>query len=143
MRISYYDWYEWANKREQLSPDADDFWAYEESWERAKVLVVELQPWLDEMSYRLLMYNLTLHYVITVPYTGLDGNINPLYRKYNIADKAGGIISSASDESSSASYHITKSLQDADFTTQDLITTPYGQYAYSILEQLDIMPTLL
>lgn len=141
--INYYDWYDWAKKRETLSPDDDAFWAYEESWERAQGLVSSLQPWLSDLNYRLLLYNAALHYVITNAYTNLDGNINPLYTKYGIADKAGGIVSSASDESSSASYHITKSLNDADFTTQDLMMTPYGQYAYSILEQLNVMPTLL
>lgn len=141
--INYEDWYAWAKKRETLSPDAEDFWAYTESWERALGLVESLQPWLSELNYRLLLYNVALHYVITNPYTNLDGEINPLYTKYGISDKSGGIVSSASDESSSATYHITKSLNDADFTTQDLIMTPYGQYAYSILEQMNVMPTLL
>lgn len=143
MAITYDDWLNWAKKRETLSPDEAEFWAYTESWERALGLVESLQPWLNELNFRLLLYNVALHYVITVPYTNLDGSINPLYSKYGIVDKQGGIVSSASDESSSASYHITKSLNDADFTTQDLLMTPYGQYAYSILEQLNVMPTLL
>lgn len=143
MAITYEDWLNWAKKRETLSPDEAEFWAYTESWERALGLVESLQPWLNELNFRLLLYNVALHYVITVPYTNLDGSINPLYSKYGIADKLGGIVSSASDESSSASYHITKSLNDADFTTQDLMMTPYGQFAYSILEQLNVMPTLL
>ena len=143
MAITYEDWLNWAKKRETLSPDEAEFWAYTESWERASGLVESLQPWLNELNFRLLLYNVALHYVITVPYTNLDGSINPLYSKYGIADKLGGIVSSASDESSSASYHITKSLNDADFTTQDLMMTPYGQFAYSILEQLNVMPTLL
>lgn len=143
MAITYEDWLNWAKKRETLSPDEAEFWAYTESWERALGLVESLQPWLNELNFKLLLYNVALHYVITVPYTNLDGSINPLYSKYGIADKQGGIVSSASDESSSASYHITKSLNDADFTTQDLMMTPYGQYAYSILEQLNVMPILL
>lgn len=143
MAITYEDWLNWAKKRETLSPDEDEFWAYTESWERALGLVESLQPWLNELNFRLLLYNVALHYVITVPYVNLDGSVNLLYSKYGIADKQGGIVSSASDESSSASYHITKSLNDADFTTQDLMMTPYGQYAYSILEQLNVMPTLL
>lgn len=141
--LTYENWFDWAKKRETLSPDDAEFYAYTEAWERAIGLVGSLQEWLSELNFKLLLYNVTLHYVCTAPYTNLDGSINPLYLKYGIADKQGGIVSSASDESSSASYHITKSLNDADFTTQDLMMTTYGQYAYSILEQLNVMPTLL
>lgn len=64
--------------------------------------------------------------------------LNPLYEKYAIASKNGGIISSASDESSSSSLHIIKSMSEGDFFMQDLVRTRYGIWVYSILESLNI-----
>ena len=53
MAITYEDWLNWAKKRETLSPDEDEFWAYTESWERALGLVESLQPWLNELNLRI------------------------------------------------------------------------------------------
>lgn len=135
-------WFNWASKREELYPNDVTFYAYEEAYDKALILLEGIDFWMTSKAYELLLFNVILHYVITNPYT-YENVTNPLYAKYGISEKREGIVSSASDESSSASYHITQSIQNADFTTQDLMATPYGQYAYSVLEQLNIMPTLL
>lgn len=136
----------WASKRETLEPNDHTYYVYEESYIKAEALLEPLRNHISSKVYPLVFNSLVLHYVITTPYEFIDeqGNTaaNPLYEKYNIAAK-GLIISSASDESSSSSMHITKSLQDGDFLMQDLMRTKYGEYVYSILEQLDVSAVLL
>lgn len=139
--MSFTKFLEWARKREQLNED-DDFFVYTEAYyEKASLLLTGLEYYLDT-SYKTLYYNLALHYIITNNYTNEDGKHSSLYNKYKI-DEKGFITSSASDESSSASIHITKSLSEGDFIMMDLIRTPYGQYVYSILEQTKVGPILL
>lgn len=113
-------------------------WVLDDASFKTHMLLQGLSGYLDGLAWQYLNFNAKLHYLITTQWED-----NPLWQKYNIASKREGIVSSASDESSSASYHITKSLNEADFTTQDLMMTPYGQYVYSILERLDVYPTLL
>ena len=129
----------WCIQREPLLQSHPlPSWVIQDAIDKSHILLDGISPWLDETMYKLLYYNARLHYIITTAYTD-----NPLYKKFNIGDKRSGIVSSASDESSSASYHIIKSLNEADFTTQDLMMTSYGLYVYQILERLDIYPTLL
>lgn len=139
--MTYKDFLAWARKRESLT-EADDFWAYEEAYNhKASILIAGLKDYL-EPHYEYVYYNAALHYVIVANFVDELGNTNPLYIKYKVADK-NFITSSASDESSSASIHTTKSLNDGDITMTDLLRTPYGEYVYSILEQLNVGPILL
>lgn len=136
----------WANKREELQPQDPSFYVYEESYVKALAMVEPLQRYIDARLYPQVLFSLTLHYIITEDYEYRDESgfmlKNPLYKKYNIGSKS-FIVSSASDESSSSSIHATKSLNEGDFTMQDLIRTKYGTYVYQILEQLDIGAVLL
>lgn len=139
--MTYKDFLLWARKREALN-EADDFWAYEEAYNRkANILIAGLQDYL-EPHYEYIYYNTALHYIIVAYFITEQGLVNPLYTKYKIADK-NFITSSVSDESSSASIQATKSLNDGDITMTDLLRTPYGEYVYSILEQLNVGPILL
>lgn len=136
----------WVNKREKIQPNDPTFYVYEESMLKAKAMLVPLREFISPSIWPLVFNNCVLHYIIVENYSFQDeeGNelINPLYQKYNIAAKA-YIVSSASDESSSSSIHVTKSLSDGDFTMQDLMRTKYGEYVYTILEQIDASAVLL
>ena len=144
----------WANRRENLNFVDSDFWAWDEAFNKAKELLNGIESYTSSKQYELLLFNAALHYCITTDFTceveikegddiRLEPLQNPLYLKYNIQENAVSFVSSASDESSSASYHITKSMQEADFLTQDLMMTPYGRYVYQILEQLSVNVVLL
>lgn len=136
----------WANKREDLQPQDPTFFVYEESYIKALAMAEPLKNYIDTRLYPQVLFSLTLHYIIVEDYEYKDDSgftmKNPLYKKYNIASKS-FIVSSASDESSSSSIHTTKSLNEGDFTMQDLIRTKYGMYVYQILEQLDVGAVLL
>lgn len=136
----------WANKREKIQPNDPTFYVYEEAILKAKAMLVPLKEFISPSIWPLVFNNCVLHYIIVENYSFQDGEdnelINPLYQKYNIAAKA-YIVSSASDESSSSSIHVTKSLSDGDFTMQDLMRTKYGEYVYTILEQIDASAVLL
>lgn len=140
----------WSRKREKVQPLDNDFYAFEDAWKKALAMIEPLKPYIENRIYKDVLFSVGLHYIICEPYffdtEDEEGNIveveNPLYKKHNIASKA-YIISSASDESSSSSIHVTKSLNDGDFIMQDLLRTRYGTWAYSILEQLDIGAVLL
>lgn len=136
----------WANKREDLQPQDPTFFVYEESYIKALAMIEPLKNYIDTRLYPQVLFSLTLHYITVEDYEYRDTSgftmRNPLYKKYNIASKS-FIVSSASDESSSSSIHATKSLNEGDFTMQDLIRTKYGMYVYQILEQLDVGAVLL
>lgn len=140
----------WCRQRERLTPDDNLFYAYEDAWKKAKALIEPLRSYIDCTIYKDVLFSAGLHYIIVEPFTfevrDESGNTeeieNPLYKKFSIANKQ-YLISSASDESSSSSVHVTKSLQDGDFLMQDLLRTRYGTWVYSILEQLDIGAVLL
>lgn len=140
--MDYNDFYAWVNKRENLNPQQSDFYVYEDAYTKTFHLLNGLQSYIDDFLWRDLNYNLALHFIISNPYE-YEGVINPLYNKYDIKEKSSGIISSASDESSSASYHITDALQQLDMFAMDLINTPYGKWVYGILTQLNIKTVLL
>lgn len=134
----------WIEKREPLiSPKSEDFWAYEDAIEKAAATIEGLQSWVSEAVFEMLRYNLVLHFIIVTDYVDDDGNPNPLYAKYNISEASKGIVSSASDESSSASLHITSAMNELDYFGMNLTMTPYGKEAYSILCQINAMPVLL
>lgn len=145
---------DFARKRETLQIANEQFWVYEDSYTKTKALLKVICDYVDKEIYDLLFGNAFLHYVITTKYEATvtienpDGTTttkvitNNLYDKYKIADKA-FIVSSASDGSSSSSLHITESLNKGGFLMQDLIKTPYGEYVYSVLEQLNITVVLL
>lgn len=140
----------WSRKREKVQPLDNDFYAFEDAWRKALAMIEPLKPYIENRIYKDVLFSVGLHYIICEPYffdfEDEEGNIveleNPLYKKHGIASKA-YIISSASDESSSSSIHVTKSLNDGDFIMQDLLRTRYGTWVYSILEQLDIGAVLL
>lgn len=140
----------WCKRREELEPDDPLFYVYEDAWKKAKMVVQPLRGYIENMVYRDVLFSLGLHYIIVEPFTyekpnaegGADIVENPLYSKYKIESKA-YLISSASDEGSSSSIHVTNSLQNGDFFMQDLLRTRYGSWVYSILEQLDIGAVLL
>ena len=142
MKLTYDDIFTFANTRETLVPNDKDFFAYKDAYERANILIKDLQKYIDIDLYNLLIKDLTIHYIITCDYT-YDGEQNPLFVKYDIKEKSKGIISSVSDEGSSASLHINDALQSLDFLGMDLISSPYGKRAYALLSQLNIIPILL
>lgn len=138
------EFFAWAKPREKIDFVAEGFWAWQDAFEKAEVLLEQVERFTSAKLYRLLYFNAVLHYFITAEFTyGADETPNPLFEKYKISDKRGGIISSASDESSSASYHITASLNEADFLTQDLMMTPYGFWVYQNLEHINANLVLL
>ena len=132
-----------------LQPYNDpNFWAYKEAWEKVQSLTDGLSSYMTQTTWNILITNLLAHYIITTDYTFIDAtgleHQNPLYIKYSIANKRErGLVSSASDESSSASILTFESLNKGDFLMQDLLLTYYGSQAYQILEQLNVMPILL
>lgn len=145
--VSYDEFIGWAVKRENLIPADETFYAYEEAWDKAILTLNGVQPWVDEKVFELLVYNLTLHNIICTEFWVTDTEeeeyVNPLYTKYKIAEIGAGIITSASDESSSASIQVIKAVEDLDFFTLELVATPYGKYVFNILSQLNAIPVLL
>lgn len=142
--MCYEEFLIWARKRENL-PEQNDFYVYYEAYHnKAFILLDELQPLLGN-NFAYIYYHAALHYCIVTNYTKEEGGgfiTNPLYSKYKVSDK-GFITSSVSADSSSASIHTTKSLNEGDFQMTDLLRSPYGEYVYSILEQLGAYPVLL
>lgn len=140
----------WSRRRERIQPLDNTFYAFEDAWRKAQALIAPLQNYIDHIIYKDVLFSAGLHYIICEPYTfdveDDQGDTiemeNPLHKRYNIAAKS-FIVSSASDEGSSSSIHTTKSLNEGDFMMQDLLRTRYGQWVYSILEQLDVGPVLL
>lgn len=142
MAVSLLDFGDWASKREELFPASYNFWAWEDAYEKAGLLLKGLEMYFLPEAYRLLFYNLALHYCITTDFE-YNGTQNPLYVKYSIAEKGKGIISHASDVNSSATMVVTDAMQNLDWIGQDLISTPYGKYAYGILSTVNIIPVEL
>ena len=142
--MSYDDFFIWLKKRESLiNPQDSDFWAYKDNYKMSMEMLKDLENYLTEDMMAILVYNLAAHYIIEQDYELEDGSKNPLYEKYDIANKSSGLIASASDEGSSANYHLPEFLNSMDLMAMDLMSTPYGKKAYSILLQLNIMPVLL
>lgn len=145
---------EFASQREILPIQDENFYLYKEAYIKTKALLQSVSEYVDLDIFNLLMGNTFLHYVIVTNFTSTinvenaDGTItqktitNTLYEKYKISDKA-FIVSSASDGSSSSSLFTTDSMNRGGFLMQDLIKTPYGEYVYSILEQLNLTVVLL
>lgn len=142
MSVSLTDFGDWASKRETLFPANYNFWAWEDAYEKAGLLLKTLEMYFLPEAFRLLYYNLALHYCITADFE-YNGTQNPLYTKYSIADKGKGMVSHASDASSSATMVVTDAMQNLDFLGQDLVSTPYGRYAYGILSSVNIIPVEL
>lgn len=131
-----------------LKPTENDFWPFQEAYEKTLSIVSGFQGYMEDFTYKQLCINLLAHYIITTRYFYEDEegekHLNPLYVEYDIANKKErGLVSSASDESSSASILTFESLNKGDFLMQDLMLTTYGREAYLVLEQLSIMPILL
>lgn len=141
-KIDYDNFFEWALERETLYPASSNYWAWKDAYVKGIALVDGFQDYFHCKVFETLCYNLCLHYCITTDFT-FNGTQNPLYVKYKIAEAGKGIVAHASDVSSSATLHIPKALQDLDFIGMDLITTPYGKYAYGILSSVNIVPVLL
>lgn len=142
--MSYDDFFIWLKQRESIiNPANSDFWAYKDGYEQAAIMLNGLQNYFDDKLYALLIYNLATHYIIMQNYQLEDGSENPLYSKYEIADKSSGLVASASDEGSSANYHLPEFLNTMDLMAMDLFLTPYGKKVYGILLQINIMPVLL
>lgn len=136
----------WCRKRETIEPQDNNFFIFEECFNKAKALIEPLKFYIENSIYNNVLFSAGMHYIITEPYNFLSINdenvINPLYLSYNIQNKS-YLVSSVSDEGSSSTIHITKSLTNGDFIMQDLLRTRYGMWVYSILEQLDISAVLL
>lgn len=120
-----------------------DNWLYDFVLRKAKGVLYPLQNYIQDFILQDYAYSLALHYFICEPFTysNTDGteSVNPLYVKYDIANKESGmIVNSASDESSSASMESIKSLQEGDFLMADLMRTRYGLWVYQLIESLDI-----
>lgn len=147
--LSFDEFYAWASQRETFKPvyipgvSTEPFWAWQDGYDKGVTLLKGLEAYFQPLVFKKLVYNLALHYCITQDFTLDDGTTNPLYIKYGIAEKGQGIISHASDVSSSVTRHITDAMQKLDFVGLDLISTPYGKYAYSLLYSVNITPVVL
>lgn len=128
-------------EREPLAYLPETSYVYELSLKKSRALLEPLVSYIQPFMLSEYAYSLALHYFICEPFKYLKDGIeatNPLYTKYDIANKESGlIVSSASDESSSASYE-TSQLRNSDFTTMDLMRTRYGLFVYQLIESLDI-----
>ena len=147
--LSYEELLEKVFLREpSLKPTETKFSPFVDAYEKTLSIVSGFQGYMEDFAYKQLCINLLTHYIITTRYFYEDEegekHLNPLYVEYDIANKKErGLVSSASDESSSASILTFESLNKGDFLMQDLMLTPYGREAYLVLEQLNIMPILL
>lgn len=145
---------EFARIREPLATTDKDFYVYKDCYVKASALLRHIDTYLDSDVYTLVFGNAFLHYVITTPFElevkteKPDGTIftetiqNPLYEKYHIGDKS-FIITSTSNAGASASMLVTENMQKGGFLMQDLTRTHYGEYVFSILEQLNLSVVLL
>lgn len=145
--LSYDGFLKWASAYEdmKLKGVRPNYRIYEDAFEKALILVKPFFGYFSgstyaNMSKRQLLYNAAMHYCIVTKQEILDeqGNIisqNALYEKYKISERS-MIVTSASDESSSASMLTPSSMNDGDFTMLDLARTTYGLYVYSLLEKL-------
>lgn len=114
---------------------------YEDAYIKTCALLERVETYLDPKIFTLLCGNAFLHYVIVQPFE-IGQWKNDLYTKYSIANK-GFIVSSVSDGGSSSSLFTTDAMSQGGFLMQDLVRTPYGEYVYSILEQLQLSAVLL
>jgi len=132
---------EFIAEREPLAYLPDVSYAYDLSLKKSRAILEPLISYIQPFMLSEYAYSLALHYFICEPFTYLENGVeatNPLYVKYDIANKESGLlVNSASDESSSASYE-TSQLQGSDFTTIDLMRTRYGLWVYQLIESLDI-----
>lgn len=148
--MNYEQFIEWTKLRETLTPDDSNFYAYKEAWEVGNALIEPLLDYIPPRIRTLVLYNAVLHYIIVTPfkikitdeYGAEETTLNPLYQSYSIFDKS-TLTSSVSDGSSSASILQTDSMSKLDYLGLDLTRTPYGQFVYSILEQLNLGAVLL
>lgn len=139
--ISFEDFYTWFLGREpDLAPQDKSFSVYMDAYDFAEAFLEKAKNYFKLSMFRLLIYHLAGHYIITQYYSFTDEEgitrINPLYSKYNVSEASKGIVNSASDESSSASLQITDAMQQLDYFGMDLISTPYGKFVYSMLAQI-------
>lgn len=114
--------------------------SYEMSGEdKVEILTRNLSVYLDGKEFELLQFALLAHYIIC------DKVKNPeLYEMFNVASAEGGLIQSASSGSSSSTAFIPKSFSDNGNTLMlDLFKTPYGKFAFSILESLNIVAVVI
>lgn len=100
-----------------------------QSYSLTMMYIESLKPYMKDDTFKILRNNLWLHFVI------VDPLMKDLYSKYDIGDKD-FIINSASNSGSSTSMQSFKSLEDGEYLMLNLNRTPYGRYAYSILESL-------
>ena len=110
--------------------------AFKDAYKIMSMHIKRLRPYLDAETFKLLTFNLWLHEYIV---SGID---KTLYDKYDVASKA-MIISSASNSGSSTSIQGFSSLEQGKFMLMDLWRTPYGRFAYSILESLQGIAVVL
>lgn len=145
---------DFCTRRESLVVTDPTFWVYEDAYLKTSALLRHIDTYLDADVYAYIFGSAFLHYTICTPFeteistTKDDGTIiteiisNPLYEKYGIVDKD-FIVTSTSNAGASASMLVTSNMQDGSFLMQDLVRTPYGQYVFSILEQLNLSVVLL
>lgn len=107
--------------------------------DKVEVLTRNLSTYLDGKEFELLQFNLLAHYTIC------SKNKNPeLYEMFNVASAEGGLVQSASSGSSSSTAFIPKSFSDNGNTLMlELFKTPYGKFAFSILESLNIVAVVI
>lgn len=119
-----------------------DNWLFEFVLRKSRAIIEPIQSYIQPFILQDYAYSLALHYFIAEPFTyESEGETltNPLYTKFDMANKESGmIVNSASDESSSASMESIKSLQEGDFLMADLMRTRYGLWVYQLIESLDI-----
>lgn len=131
-----------VTQREPSAYLPDETWLYDFVLRKSRAIIEPIQSYIQTFILQDYAYSLALHYFICEPFEyENDGEmvINPLYEKFDIANKESGlIVSSASDESSSASMQSIKSLEEGDFLMADLMRTRYGLWVYQLIESLDI-----
>lgn len=135
MSVNYSDWVTWATAYEPTA-----FAGYtaeqitEDCYDESLALCQGIEGYLNAVTYRLVVYRLAMHNLILISSASATP-LNSLYTKYDVAQNT-GLLSSASDSSSSASKMIAAGVQAGDAATMLLWSTPYGQYAESVFEQL-------
>lgn len=117
--------------------DDNDVDFIEECYNKALSLCDEpIKSYLRDYTYETMWLSLTLHYCIVDPRNSSSSSkLNGTYKQYDIANKD-VIVSSVSSGGSSSSIQTFKTFENGELLLMDLFRTPFGKYAYSILEQL-------
>ena len=131
------DYIEWLKRAEKQLADALETpdGAVEYYYELALEMCLPLRPYCPlPRVFAEIVYNLATHFLV-VGSEDMDEPYSLLYDKYKVGEY-GGFISSASNESTSASYDVPSGISDGDIDDFEYQATKYGRRYLALIYQV-------